>query len=143
MARTTTPLSATQGVGTGVAFRDVTGGTFAQGVDNAPWEPTQLVGAQKLVVGTTVVGTVGSAGTFTIPSTATHLYMSVESQSSVSYGVRFWNTGDTPTAGTAGSGHMLGHGAGPLEFDNIALLKMVTADSSAAGTVQLSYHKYV
>ncbi len=140
MARATTPLAVTQGQGTNTAWRDLSGGTYTQGVDSSPWEPTQLAGAQRLVIGTSVVGTTGSAGTFTIPATATHLYMSVEG---AGVGMRFWNTGDTPTVGTAGAGHFLSTGAGPLEFDNIALLKMVTADATTASTVQLSYHKYV
>ncbi len=99
-----------------------------------------LTGSQRIVVGTSVVGTTGSASTITIPSGASHLYMSVEG---AGVGMRFWNTGDTPTVGTAGAGHFLSTGAGPLEFDNIALLKMVTADATTASTVQLSYHKYI
>ncbi len=145
MARSTSPLAVTQGQGTNTAWRDLSGGTYTQGVDSAPWEPTQLAGAQRLVVGTSVVGTTlagagGSPGTVVIPAGATHLYMSVEG---AGVGMRFWNTGDTPTVGTAGAGHFLSTGAGPLEFDNIALLKMVTADATTASTVQLSYHKYI
>ncbi len=140
MARSTTPLAVTQGQGTNTAWRDLSGGTYTQGVDSAPWEPTMLTGSQRIVVGTSVVGTTGSASTITIPSGASHLYMSVEG---AGVGMRFWNTGDTPTVGTAGAGHFLSTGAGPLEFDNIALLKMVTADATTASTVQLSYHKYI
>lgn len=110
---------------------------MANRVDVSPWEATSLTGAQLVAVGTTSVGTTGSAGTFTVPSGATHAYVSIEGA-----GIRFWNTGDTPTAGTAGQGHMLSSGAGPLEVDNVGLLRMVTAGTSS-GTVQLSYHKYI
>ncbi len=139
----TSALQATQGTGTNIGFRDLGGGVYSQRVDSFPGEAFQFAGAKTLTIGTSTVGTTGSAGTFSISSTgstvATHGYISIEG----AVGIRFWNTGDTPTAGTAGSGHFLATGAGPLEVDNLALLKMVTADSTSNGTVQLSQHTYI
>ncbi len=139
----TTALQATQGVGTPIGFRNLGGGTFSQYVDSNPAPEFAFTGAVRLVVGTSVVGTTGSGATFSIAATgstvATHCYLSVEG----AVGIRFWNTGDTPTAGTAGTGWFLSTGAGPLEVTNIANLKMVTADSSTFGTVQLGQHCYI
>ncbi len=142
----TTGLSATQGSGTGIGFRNMGGGTYSQFVDAFPAPEFPFPGAVALSVGTSSVGTTSTAATFSISvagtNTATHCYISVESSSSVGYGIRFWNTGDVPTAGTAGVGHHLASGAGPIEITNLGLLRMVTADTSAKGTVQLSQHSY-
>ncbi len=143
----TTGLAATQGAGTGIGFRNLGGGTYSQFVDSFPAQEFPFSGGVALSVGTTVVGTTGGAGTFSVSATgstvATHAYISVESKSSLGYGIRFWNTGDTPTSGTAGVGHHLSSGAGPIEITNISNLKMVTADASAKGTVMLSQHCYI
>ena len=134
-------LSVTQGLGTGLAARGIGSGgtTYAQSVDIAPWPAVADAGAQTITVGTTSAGTTtaGAFGTITIPANATHAYISVEGAN----GIRFWNSGDFPTAGAAGSGHWLATGAGPLEIDNLALLRFVSA-STASGTVQISYHHY-
>ncbi len=143
----TTGLSATQGSGTGIGFRNLGGGTYSQFVDSFPAQEFPFSGAVALSVGTSSVGTTSTAATFSISATggttATHCYLSVESSSAVGYGIRFWNTGDVPTAGTAGVGHHLANGAGPIEITNLSLLRMVTADTSAKGTVQLSQHCYI
>jgi hypothetical protein len=129
---TSKAIGVSPGAGGNVRFRTDPGDGFGdiQTIDTAPWPETGVVGAQGPV---TVAGTVVKSGAgLTIPAGATHCYLSVEANS-----IRFFNTGDAPTAA---KGHLLTAGAGPLEFGNVANLQMIA--QSASATVQISYHNY-
>ncbi len=93
---------------------------------SAPWIATGVTGKQVLSVSSSVV-------TLTVPTGATHAFISVEGAA-----IRFYNTGDTPSST---DGHLLAAGAGPLEVDRLANVKLIRQTADA--TVQVSYHKYV
>jgi len=127
-------IQVTPGAGTDIRFRAISAGTvYAQMVDTAPWVATAVGGgATAFTVGTTSLGTTGlSIGT------ATHVFLSVEPNAP--QGVRFWNSGDTPTLTL---GHYLAPGTGPLEIDNAANLQVIASGTSGS-TIMLSRHVYL
>lgn len=108
--------------------RDVGSNVQAQKIDVAPWSPTVVASAQyALVIGTSVV-------TLTVPATATHALVTVESGD-----VRFTEDGAAPS-GT--SGLLLVQGSiAELALPNA--LKFIRSSLSTAATINVSYRKYV
>ena len=104
-------------------------GQHFQIVDVAPAQLTPVSGGQyALSVGSS------SPTTLTVPSTATHAWISVNSSANT---IRWTRDGTAPTATV---GHEL-VGGESMEIDNVSSFKMIAVTSSS--TVQVSYHKYI
>lgn len=116
---------------TTIATRDSGAGHWQQ-VDVGPAVATVVAGSQHaLSVGT------GSPTTLTVPSGATHAWLSVDSGGAAT-GIRFTFDGTTPTASV---GHFLAAGDALTLVDNLSVLKLLGITGTA--TIQVSYFKFV
>lgn len=113
---------------TTIATRD-TGSSHFQQVDVAPCAASAVSGGQyALSVGT------GAAVTLTVPGTATHCWVSVDTGGNA---IRWTRDGTTPTSTV---GHYLPAGDS-IELDNLSSLKFLGIGGTA--TIQVSYHRYI
>lgn len=127
----------TQNTGTGalpnnttIATRD-TGSSHWQQVDVGPAPATTVSGAQWALSVST-----GSDTSLTVPATATHCWLSVDTGGSTT-GVRWCRDASSLSAST---GHLLAPGDA-VELDNLSGVRLRAVTATA--TVQVSYHKYV
>ena len=115
---------------TTIATRD-TGSSHWQQVDVGPAIATVVAGSQHpLSCGT------GSPTTLTVPSGATHAWISVDTGGAAT-GVRFTFDGTTPTGA---NGHFLAAGDSLTFVDNLSALKFLGITGSAA--IQVSYFRF-
>jgi len=118
-------------VSTTIATRD-TGTSHWQQVDVAPAPSTVVAGSQHaLSCGT------GAAVTLTVPSGATHAWVSVDTGSAAT-GVRLTFDGTTPTAS---AGHFLAAGDALTFVDNLSALKFIGVSGTAQ--LQVSYFRFL
>jgi hypothetical protein len=95
-----------------------------------------VVKTRQTVSGGQYALSVGSSSptTLTVPATATHAWISVDTASNT---IRWTRDGTAPTATV---GHELA-ALDSIEVDNISSFRMISKSGTA--TVQVSYHKYV
>jgi len=116
--------------GTVIASRDSGSGQWQQ-VDVGPAVATAVTGGQyALSVSTSTVTTL------TVPSGATHCWLSVEP---TSVAIR-WTRDGSASYPTTTQGHYLA-GGDAIELDNLSNVRLIGITNAA--TVQVSYHKYV
>jgi hypothetical protein len=108
--------------------RDVGSSVHAAKSDVAPWIPTKVTGGQYALSITT------TASALTVPSTATHALISVDTGAG---NIRWKNDGGTATTT---SGHLLQAGDA-MEIDNISALSL--ASTTGTVVIQVSYSKYL
>jgi hypothetical protein len=108
--------------------RDVGSSSHAAKSDVAPWIPTKLTPAQYALSITT------TASALTVPSSATHALISVDTGAG---NIRWKNDGGTATTT---SGHLLQAGDA-AELDNISSLSL--AATTGTVVIQVSYQKYL
>ena len=108
--------------------RDVGSSIQAAKSDVAPWVPTPISGGQYALSITT------TASALTVPSGATHAFISVDTGA----GNIRWKR-DGGTASTS-SGHLLQAGDA-MEIDNLSAVSL--ASTTGTVVIQVSYHKYV
>jgi hypothetical protein len=114
-----------------IATRDSGSGHWQQ-VDVGPAPSTVVAGSQHaLSVGT------GAPTTLTVPATATHAWLSVDSGGAAT-GIRYTFDGTTPTASV---GHFLAAGDALTFVDSLVALKMLGVTGTA--TIQVSYFKFI
>ncbi len=103
---------------------------YRQEVAVSPARWTGISPAEKLTVGS------GAVVSLTPPANATHAVLCNETQS-----IRWYDTGDTPTAGATGNGMLLPAGE-YLELDlaTFSQFKMIAVTTSS--TVQIVYRRY-
>jgi hypothetical protein len=112
-----------------VKTRQTVSGSQVQWADVAPAVLSTVSGGQyALSVGSS------SPTTLTVPATATHAWISVDTASNT---IRWTRDGTAPTATV---GHELA-ALDSIEVDNISSFRMISKSGTA--TVQVSYHKYV
>ena len=111
-----------------VQTRQLASGAHVQSADVAPMVLSAVSGGQYAL-------SVGSSTptTLTVPATATHAWISVDTSSNT---IRWTRDGTAPTATV---GHELA-ALDSLEIDNVSNFKMISKTGTA--TVQVSYHKY-
>jgi hypothetical protein len=107
--------------------RDVGSSIQAAKSDVAPWIPTPVTGGQYALSVSTVVG-------LTVPSTATHALISVNTGAG---DIRWKRDGGTATTS---SGHLLQAGDA-MEIDNLSALSLCATTGTVV--IQVSYHKYL
>jgi len=112
-----------------VRTRQVSSGQHVQAVDVAPMVLTAVTGAQYAL---SVLSS--SVRTLTVPSSATHCWVSVDPAATT---VRWTRDGVSPTSA---NGHALVAGDS-MEFDQPGNLRMIA--TSGTSTTQVSYHRYI
>jgi hypothetical protein len=110
--------------------RDIGTGVIASKQDVAPWLPTLVAGAQYAVSVTT-----GTIITLTVPSGATHAFVTVGVAD-----VRYTEDNSPPTTGTTGNGQLLKDGfVGELPI--LTAMKFIAVTATAQ--LNVSYRKYI
>lgn len=105
-------------------------GNYQQEVAAAPGRQTGISPAEKLTVGS------GAVVSLTPASGATHALLVNETNS-----LRWYDTGDTPTAGATGNGPILAAGD-YLELDLADFTKFKMIAVSTSTTVHVLYRRY-
>lgn len=112
-----------------IRTRQTPAGDHVQWADVSPAVLSAVSGGQyALSVGSS------SPTTLTVPSGATHAWVSVDTASNT---IRWTRDGTSPTATV---GHELA-ALDSMEIDNVSNFKMISKSGTA--TVQVSYHRYV